>query len=196
MYLVVGLGNPGEEYAGTRHNAGFMVVDRLHHLCQGTPWQKKFRGLMSEGRDDAGGGAGRFLMLKPLTYMNVSGECARPAADFYKIPPENLVVVHDEMDLPMGTLKVKAGGGHGGHNGLRSLHQHLGPDYLRVRVGLGKPGGGGDKVVAHVLSGFSRQERDTMDVTVAEAADAVLLILRAGVQKAMNRFNTAPADRR
>lgn len=192
MRIVVGLGNPGQEYAATRHNAGFTVIDTLHEKLRGSGWSKKFRGELSEVRDHSLGDDGRLLLLKPLTYMNLSGECVRPAADYYKVTAPNVIVVHDELDLPLGKLRVKVGGGHGGHNGLKSLHQHLGPDYVRVRLGVGRPQAKGADVVNHVLTNFKKHEREEFDLMVAHAVDAVLLCLRDGAQAAMNRYNGDP----
>jgi PTH1 family peptidyl-tRNA hydrolase len=190
MHMVVGLGNPGAEYKDTRHNAGYAVVNRLQAQLGGVLWQKKFKGEICEVRLPSTLGSGRVLLVKPLTYMNLSGECVRPAVDFFKIPPASIVVCHDDLDLPLGTVRIKVGGGHGGHNGLRSLHEHLGADYLRVRLGIGRPDGKGDRVVGHVLSGFRGKERDDADLMAATAADAVMAVLTEGPQKAMNRYNS------
>ncbi|MEW5850503.1 MAG: aminoacyl-tRNA hydrolase [Myxococcota bacterium] len=197
MRMVVGLGNPGSEYEDTRHNAGFMVVDALARRLNAPSWQRKFKGEIAEVRDNSLGDDGRVLFVKPQTYMNLSGECVRAAADFYKVAPAQILVAHDELDLPLGKLRVKVGGGHGGHNGLRSLHQHLGPEYARIRLGIGKPAGAkGDHVVNHVLGGFKKHEREEMDLMLAEAQDAVLMWLKQGPQATMNRFNTdAPAKK-
>lgn len=191
MFILVGLGNPGAEYAHTRHNAGFMLVDALHRKLGGTSWTRKFKAELAEVRVPDAPDNGRVLLVKPLTFMNLSGESVRPASDFYKVPPTQVVVAHDEMDLPLGTLRIKVGGGHGGHNGLRSLHQHLGPDYLRIRMGIGKPDGKGDRVVGHVLGGFNRKEQEEMDLMLAHGVDAAISIMVDGTQKAMNRYNTA-----
>jgi PTH1 family peptidyl-tRNA hydrolase len=189
MRLLVGLGNPGAEYEKTRHNAGFMVVDRLQRRFLGTAWQKKFKGEMSDVRDSAMGPEGRAILLKPLTYMNLSGTSVRPAVDFYKLTAPDVVVLHDELDLPLGTLRVKVGGGHGGHNGLRSIHEHLGPDYVRIRLGIGKPGGKGEHVVGHVLGGFSKLEQVALEGMLDQAEAALLTLMKDGTQKAMNQFN-------
>jgi len=192
MFLVVGLGNPGGEYAQTRQNAGFMVVERLQEKYGSGSWQKKFKGELCEARIPGVRDDGKVMLLKPQTFMNLSGECVRPAMDFYKIPAANLLIAHDELDLPMGTVRLKLGGGHGGHNGLRSLHQHVGPEYARLRLGIGKPDGKGDRVVGHVLGGFSKSEREELDFMLVGGADAVLAFLQDGPQKAMNKVNTDP----
>lgn len=150
--LIAGLGNPGSQYARNRHNAGFIVLDELHAHHKFGPWKAKFDGLLSEGAL-----AGRkTYLLKPQTFMNLSGDSVAPALRFYKLPLEALVVVHDEIDLAAGKLKVKTGGGDAGQNGLRSITAALGPDYRRVRLGIGHPGK--DRVTGHVLQNFSADE--------------------------------------
>ena len=151
--LIAGLGNPGSQYARNRHNAGFIVVDALHAEYGFGPWKAKFEGLLSEG---ALGGRKTYL-LKPQTYMNLSGDSVGPALRFFKLPLEALVVVHDEIDLAAGKLKVKTGGGDAGQNGLRSITATLGPDYRRVRLGIGHPGEK-HRVSGHVLDNFSKDD--------------------------------------
>lgn len=151
--LIAGLGNPGSQYAKNRHNAGFIVVDELHAHHKFGPWKAKFDGLLSEGSL-----AGRkTYLLKPQTFMNLSGDSIAPALRFYKLPLEALVVVHDEIDLAAGKLKVKTGGGDAGQNGLRSITAALGPDYRRVRLGIGHPGDK-ERVTGHVLQNFSKDD--------------------------------------
>ncbi|MFD2173709.1 aminoacyl-tRNA hydrolase [Rhodobacter lacus] len=158
MQLWVGLGNPGAKYAANRHNIGFMAVDRIAADHGFAPWKKAFQGQVSEGRF----GAARVLLLKPETFMNLSGQSVRAAADFYKVPVEAITVFHDELDLAPGKCRLKTGGGHAGHNGLRSIHQHMGEAYARVRLGIGHPG---DKarVAGYVLSDFAKAEADWLD---------------------------------
>lgn len=152
--LVVGLGNPGPAYAANRHNIGFMAADAIVERHGLGPYRSRFQGEAAEGTV-----AGRkVLVLKPMTYMNNSGQAVAAAARFYKIPPEDMVVFHDELDLPAGKLRVKDGGGHAGHNGLRSIHAHLGPGYGRVRLGIGHPGDK-DRVTGHVLQDFAKADR-------------------------------------
>lgn len=151
--LIVGLGNPGSQYARNRHNAGFIVADELHTHYKFGPWKTKFDGLLSEG---ALGGRKTYL-LKPQTYMNLSGGSVGPALRFYKLPLEALVVIHDEIDLAAGKLKVKTGGGDAGQNGLRSITATLGPEYRRVRLGIGHPGEK-HRVSGHVLENFSKDD--------------------------------------
>ena len=151
--LIAGLGNPGSQYAKNRHNAGFIVADELHAHYKFAPWKAKFDGLLSEG---ALGGRKTYL-LKPQTYMNLSGDSIGPALRFFKLPLESLVVIHDEIDLAAGKLKVKTGGGDAGQNGLRSITASLGPDYRRVRLGIGHPGEK-RRVSGHVLENFSKDD--------------------------------------
>ena len=151
--LLVGLGNPGTQYARSRHNAGFILADEIHAAHGFGPWKAKFEGLLSEGRL-----AGRkTYLLKPQTYMNLSGDAVGPALRFHKLPLSALVVIHDEIDLAPGKLKVKTGGGDAGQNGLRSITATLGPDYRRVRVGIGHPGHK-DLVSGYVLANFSKDD--------------------------------------
>jgi PTH1 family peptidyl-tRNA hydrolase len=149
MKLFVGLGNPGAKYSRNRHNIGFMAVDRIAESGF-TPWRSKFQGQVAEGRI----GAEKLLLLKPATFMNLSGQSVGEAMRFYKLSPGDVTVFHDELDLAPGKVRLKTGGGHAGHNGLRSLHQHIGPDYHRVRLGIGHPGHKA-KVARYVLHDFA-----------------------------------------
>ncbi len=192
-WLVVGLGNPGAEYAANRHNVGFMVVDALaRELRAGSP-RSKFGGELVETNTDGL----RVVLLKPQQYMNLSGQAVQQASAFFKIAPAQTIVVHDEIDLPYETLRVKVGGGHGGHNGLRSISEHIGPDYLRVRVGVGKPNATGDRerVVGHVLGDFSKAEQKTLPLFLSEAGGAVRLILNKGALAAMNQVNQSKGNK-
>ncbi len=158
MRLFVGLGNPGAKYAGNRHNIGFMALDRIAADHGFPPFRAKFQGQVSEGRL----GALRVVLLKPDTFMNLSGQSVRAAADFYKIAPADIVVFHDELDLAPGKVRVKEGGGHAGHNGLRSVHAHIGDAYGRVRLGIGHPGHK-DRVADYVLSDFAKADQGWID---------------------------------
>lgn len=158
MKLFVGLGNPGSQYAKNRHNIGFMAVDRIAADHGFSPWKRAFHGLVSEGRL----GAEKVLLLKPETFMNLSGQAVQAAATFYKVGPGDIVVFHDELDLAPGKLRVKQGGGHAGHNGLRSIHAHLGEAYGRVRIGIGHPGHK-DAVAGYVLHDFAKADQDWID---------------------------------
>lgn len=151
--LIAGLGNPGAEYARNRHNAGFLAVDALHEAFGFGPWRAKFQGLIAEGKI----ARRKTYLVKPQTFMNLSGDCVGAAARFLKLPLSAVVVFHDEMDLAAGKLKAKTGGGDAGHNGLRSITATLGPDYRRVRIGVGHPAGR-ERVVGHVLSNFSKTD--------------------------------------
>ena len=164
MLLVVGLGNPGSDYADNRHNIGFMAVDAVQRAHGFSPFRSKFHGELADGNV-----AGvKVLLLKPTTFMNESGRAVQAAMAFYKIVPEDVVVFHDELDLAGGKLRIKRGGGHAGHNGLRSIHAHVGSAYARVRLGIDHPGDK-DRVIGHVLKDFSRAER----VWVDKLTDAV-----------------------
>lgn len=158
MKLLVGLGNPGGEYAGHRHNVGFMALDRLADAHNLTNWRRRFQGLAVDGRV----GTERVLLLKPQTYMNDSGRSVGEAARFLKIAPEDVIVFYDEIDLAPGKLKVKTGGGNAGHNGLRSITAHLDNDYVRVRIGVGHPGRK-DQVANYVLNNFSKADHEWLD---------------------------------
>ena len=189
MLLVVGLGNPGREHARNRHNAGWLVVDELARRHGGS-WKSKFSGQMAEVRV----GEARLALLKPETYMNDSGRSVGPAAAFFKLEPEDVLVVHDEGDFDLGRLELKVGGGLAGHNGLRSIKQHLHSDaFVRVRIGVGKPPSK-ERGADHVLSRVSKREREAMDVTIEEAADALECIATDGAQAAMNRYNGRSPD--
>lgn len=171
MQLWVGLGNPGPQYALHRHNVGFMALDTIAEVHNFGPVQKKFQGWLQEGRI----GTEKILLLKPATFMNESGRSVGEAMRFYKLGMDALVVFHDELDLAPFKVKVKQGGGTAGHNGLRSIDKHLGPDFLRVRLGIGHPGHK-DRVTGHVLGNFAKSEQDDLvDMLGAIASEAALL---------------------
>ena len=187
MHLVVGLGNPGPKYAGHRHNVGFMVVDRLADRHGLLPFREKFKGVIAKGRV----AACEAVLLKPMGFMNLSGESVGPAAKFFKVPLSDVVVIHDELDLPFGTVRIKVGGGTAGHNGLKSIVSHgEGPGFVRIRVGIGRPRGGGP-VERWVLSDFSSDERIELDSVLESASAALEDVLQHGPQSAMNRPHTA-----
>ncbi len=172
MKLLVGLGNPGAKHARQRHNIGFMAVDSIADAHGFAPWRARFSGLVAEGRI----GGEKALLLKPETYMNLSGDSVQAAMRFYRLEPGDVIVFHDELDLAPGRVRVKSGGGHAGHNGLRSIDTHIGPDFTRVRLGIGHPG---DKarVTAHVLGDFATadaQWRDAVLSGVAAGAPALV----------------------
>ena len=182
--LVAGLGNPGRQHERDRHNAGWMVLDELARRHAGT-WRSKFSGSLAETRV----GESRVALLKPETYMNESGRSIGSAARFFKVVPESLLVVHDDVDLEVGRLQARAGGGLGGHNGLRSIAQTLGTqDFLRLRIGVGRPERGDPRPVAdYVLSPFAVE--DDAEALVARSADAVETLLADGLAVAQQRFN-------
>ena len=185
MHLVVGLGNPGAQYQDNRHNLGFMVVDELVARARASAPRAKFGAELVEGTL----GGARVLFCKPMEFMNLSGQAVARVAGFWKIPVVDTFVVHDELDVPFGRLKLGAGGGHGGHNGLRSLIADLGnPGFARVRVGIGRPLPGRD-AADYVLTDFSRAEAKELPELRMLAADAVEAIIADGVTAAMNRFN-------
>ncbi len=174
MLLLVGLGNPGSEYARHRHNVGFMAVDAIAERHGFSDERRKFKGLLREGRL----GLEKTLILKPLTFMNVSGEAVAEAVNFYKIPPEDVVVFHDELDLAPGKLRVKTGGGHAGHNGLRSISASpTGAEFRRVRIGIGHPGHKA-RVNGHVLGNFSPDDQDWLQPMLERIAEQAPLLAK------------------
>jgi PTH1 family peptidyl-tRNA hydrolase len=185
-WLVVGLGNPGAQYAGNRHNVGQMVVDELASRIGAAFKSHKTPSRVAEGFLRPGGP--KLVLAKSNSYMNTSGGPVSALAKFYDVPVERLVVVHDELDIPFDTVRLKQGGGHGGHNGLRDISKALGPDYLRVRVGIGRPPGRQD-AADFVLKDFSGTERQTLPNLVADAADAVEAIAEQGIVAAQQRFH-------
>lgn len=186
-WLIVGLGNPGPEYAGNRHNAGFMVLDELAARVGGRFKAHRSRAEVVEGRL-----AGHPVVLaKPRSYMNLSGGPVKALADFYKVPPAEVIVVHDELDIPYGALRAKFGGGDNGHNGLRSITNALGTrDYFRVRFGIGRPPGRMDPAV-YVLRDFATAERKDLPLLVDRAADVVESLITRGLAETQNRFHGA-----
>ncbi|KJS44122.1 MAG: peptidyl-tRNA hydrolase [Rhodospirillaceae bacterium BRH_c57] len=186
MFLVVGLGNPGDQYAGNRHNIGFMAVDEIVRRHSFAAWRAKYQGLLTEG--DIGGE--RVLMLKPMTFMNNSGRSVGECARFYKIPPENVIILHDELELPPGKLRLKQGGGHAGHNGLRDIDAHFDNNTLRVRLGIGRPH---DKALVHnwVLSNFAKADQDWLDTFLDAVARNFRLIVKGDHAGFMNRVSLA-----
>lgn len=187
MKLLVGLGNPGPKYRKNRHNIGFMVVDELLRRA-GAATKEKFKGQWARfslrGID--------VVALEPQTFMNLSGESVRAAADFFRVEATDVIVVHDELDLPFGKVKVKQGGGHAGHNGLRSVTQHMGSEYGRIRCGIGRPAVGAP--AAWVLNDFPATEAPWVQQMIDQAADAAEAILTDGIAAAMNRINGPRGD--
>ena len=188
MLLLVGLGNPGARYAGNRHNVGFMAVQAIAKRHGIGPWRRRFAGVACEGPL----GGERALLLLPGTFMNDSGRAVAEAAHFYKLTVGDVIVVHDEIDLPPGKLRVKTGGGIAGHNGLRSISEHIGNDYRRVRIGVGHPGNK-DLVHAYVLNDFAKSERPWVEALVGIIADNVELLARAADATFQNKVHLAMA---
>jgi PTH1 family peptidyl-tRNA hydrolase len=184
--MVAGLGNPGPRYEATRHNAGFMVIDHLADDLRASYWKDEAGARTSAVRCDGA----EVVLVKPQAFMNVSGNAISRLVEHYEIPLGRLLVVHDDIDLPEGVVRVKSGGGHGGHNGLRSLHERLGSgEYVRVRVGVGRPPGRQDPA-DYVLEPMSRPAAETLGTAVLLAEKAVRHIIEHGVDSAMNEFNT------
>jgi len=186
MRLLVGLGNPGARHSGNRHNVGFMAVEAVSKRHGIGPWRRRFQGVAAEG-PIAGE---RALLLLPGTYMNESGRAVAEAAHFYKLPLADITVFHDEIDLPFGKVRVKVGGGVAGHNGLRSITEHVGNDYRRVRIGVGHPGVK-DLVYAYVLNDFAKSERPWVETLVAILADNADLLVRGEDASFQNRVHLA-----
>jgi PTH1 family peptidyl-tRNA hydrolase len=195
VHLVVGLGNPGKKYEKNRHNVGFMVVEHLARTHGMPDFKEKFSGVWTKGELSVGSTRFPVALLKPGTFMNLSGDCVQPAAAFLKVEPKNVIVVHDELDLPWRDVKLKVGGGHAGHNGLRSLIDRLGgPDFVRVRVGVGRPPPGfkGD-VADFVLQNFDTMEGVELPEVIDRACTAVEAVVAKGAPAAMNALNASPA---
>lgn len=190
MQLFVGLGNPGTKYAKNRHNIGFMVLDEIARDHGFTPWKSQFQGQVSSGTL----GSEKVLLLKPSTFMNLSGQSVGEAMRFYKMTPEDVTVFHDELDLAPGKVRVKKSGGHAGHNGLRSIHQHIGEHYQRVRLGIGHPGHK-DRVSGYVLSDFAKSEAGWLDDVTRGCSDGAKELAAGDGPRFLNAVSlrTAPA---
>ena len=186
MLLFVGLGNPGEQYAGNRHNIGFMAVQAIAKRHDIAPWRRRFQGVAVEG---AIGGA-KVLLLLPGTYMNESGRAVAEAAHFYKLEADSVVVFHDEAELPPGKVRLKTGGGNAGHNGLRSISEHIGNDYRRVRLGVGHPGDK-DMMESYVLQDFAKSERPWVEALCEIVADNAALLIEGKDSTFQNKVHLA-----
>jgi PTH1 family peptidyl-tRNA hydrolase len=192
MLLIAGLGNPGPRYAATRHNVGFRLIDELARQC-GVPasaFKERFHGEIASARL----GDQELVLLRPQTFMNESGRCVQAACTFYKLKPSDLIVAHDDLDVPFSEVRLKQGGGDGGQRGVRSVTAALGPDYVRIRLGIGRPPPDfrGD-VADFVLQAFPSADLATVDQMVTRASEAVSLVTSLGLEKAMNRINQRPA---
>jgi len=186
MLVVAGLGNPGASYAGNRHNIGYMAADAIARRHSFSPWRNKFKSLIAEGEINGE----RVLLIKPQTYMNLSGEAVGEALRFHKVELSNLLVLYDELDLPPGKLRVKTGGGAGGHNGIRSIDGHCGNGYRRVRLGIGHPGHK-DLVQRHVLGDFAKADREWLEQFLDAVADNFPLLVKGDDSTFMNRVALA-----
>jgi len=186
MKIFIGLGNPGAEYSITKHNVGFMLADRLAEELGAETWRNNFNALYAETFLDGE----KILLVKPQTFMNLSGEAVGAIKNFYKVAPENLIVAHDDMDLPVGKIRLRPKGSGGGHHGIESIIQHLGGEqnFPRVRIGIGRPAQGWS-VNSHVLSPFTQDDAKKISQAIEELVPAVLCIFREGIDIAMNRFN-------
>lgn len=190
MIIIVGLGNPGSKYSGNRHNIGFMAVDSLQRLPSFGPWSKKFKAEISEG-ELAGE---KVLLMKPQTFMNLSGESAGEAMRFYKLGPQNIIAIYDELDLPPGKARIKIGGGHGGHNGVKSLDAHCGKDYRRLRLGIGHPGAK-ELVHNHVLGDFAKADSSWLETLLDAIAANAEMLVKGEDSQFMNKIALATGDK-
>jgi len=186
MLIIAGLGNPGGKYAGNRHNIGFMAVDAIHRRHSFSPWSKKFRAEIAEGEI----GGEKVLLIKPQTFMNLSGESVGEAMRFYKLQPADLVAIYDELDLAPGKARLKTGGGHGGHNGIRSLDAHCGREYRRLRLGIGHPGVK-EMVQNHVLGDFAKADKVWLEPLLDTLADNADMLVRNEDSQLMNKIALA-----
>lgn len=189
MFLIVGLGNPGKEYEHTRHNVGFDIIELIGDKYNIDVNRKKFKGIYGDGRI-----AGeRVLLLKPTTYMNLSGESIKEVLNFYKIPNDNIIVLYDDISIEVGRLRIRQKGSAGGHNGIKSIIAHLGSDvFPRVKIGVGQPPG--ENLVSHVLGKFSKDEREKLEDVFEATSRSVEAIIERGVAEAMNKFNGFKAE--
>lgn len=190
MQILAGLGNPGAKYANNRHNVGFMAADAIARRHSFSPWSRKFQAEVAEGRL----GGDKVLLIKPQTFMNLSGQAVGEALRFYKLDPSAVTVLYDEIDLAPGKIRVKVGGGSGGHNGIRSLDQHIGQNYRRVRIGVGHPGVR-EMVHGHVLGDFSKADREWLDVLLDSIAGAADMLASGDDSGFMNRVTLDLRDK-
>ncbi|SDO09526.1 aminoacyl-tRNA hydrolase [Phyllobacterium sp. OV277] len=186
MLLIAGLGNPGSQYAANRHNIGFMAADEIHRRHRFSPWTKKFQALIADGVIDGE----KIILIKPQTFMNLSGQSVGEAMRFYKLELGDLVVIYDELDLPPGKLRVKTGGGSGGHNGIKSIDAHCGKDYRRIRLGIGHPGVK-EMVTNHVLGNFAKTDGEWIEPLLGAISDNVALLAKKDDAGFMNRVAVA-----
>ncbi len=192
MKMIVGLGNPGAEYAKTKHNVGWMLIDALAEKLGATDWRSREKGMVAETRI----GSEKVLLVKPLTYMNNSGECVGPLMRWYKLEPEDIIVAHDDMDIPAGTIRIRKKGSAGGHNGIKSLIAHIGSEnFDRVRIGVGRPLPGWT-VINHVLAPFSSEDAPKIAEAIEYLLPAVECLVKEGTDMAMNKYNPKKAKKK
>lgn len=192
MKLIAGLGNIGKEYEGTRHNIGFMVADELAKRWGITTWKNERNALCAEYRTPE-----KVFLIKPTTYMNLSGEAVGSFANFYNIAPEDIAVIQDDLDLPCGQLRIRRKGSAGGHNGIKSIQQHLGTgDFPRFKIGIGHPARNASAVIGHVLHRFGKEEQPLIDEAVSKMADAVELWLKGDMDAVMQEYNKKPPKKK
>ena len=183
MYLIVGLGNPEEDYSNTRHNMGFNTINKIAKEYDIEVNKKKFKGLYGTGMIEGE----KVILLKPQTFMNLSGESVKEVVDFYKIENDDIIVIYDDMDVELGTIKIRKKGGPGSHNGMKSVVQYLGTDFARIRVGIGKPED--NDFIRYVIGPIPKEEKEIFDKSTTTAKEAVIEIIKKGVDNAMNKFN-------
>lgn len=191
MFLVVGLGNPGMDYDNTRHNIGFMAADEIFRRYNFADYKAKFDGLIAEGKIEGE----KVYLLKPQTFMNLSGNSVIKAASFYKIHPDNIIVIHDDLDLKLGQIKSKKGGGAGGHNGLKSIDSHIGPNYNRIRIGIGNPNLSHEQVIGHVLSRFCKTDAEIVAQNLDIVAENIGILIKDGVASFSNKIGMLLKDK-
>ncbi|MEO0544032.1 MAG: aminoacyl-tRNA hydrolase [Pseudomonadota bacterium] len=192
MKIIVGLGNPGAKYVGNRHNIGFMAADAIvRRHSSFSPWQKKFSAEMSEGRIEGE----KLLIIKPQTFMNLSGQAVGEAMRFYKLGPDAISVFYDELDLAPGKVRIKTGGGHGGHNGIKSMDAHCGKDYQRVRLGIGHPGSK-ERVTGHVLGDFAKADQAWLEPLLDTIGDEIAMLVKGDNAGFMNKLALAVGDKK
>ncbi len=187
MYAIVGLGNPGKEYDKTRHNVGFDVLDFIAEKYNIDINRTKFKGVVGEGFIEGR----KVVLLKPSTYMNLSGESVRELLDFYKLSPEEIVIIYDDISLEVGRLRIRGKGSAGGHNGIKSIIAHCGDEFPRVKVGVGQPD---HNLVNHVLGRFTKEDRILVDKSIEAAASAAIVVISKGLDEAMNEYNSFKAE--
>ena len=183
MYLIVGLGNPEEDYSSTRHNMGFNTINKISKEYDIEVNKKKFKGLYGTGMIEGE----KVILLKPQTFMNLSGESIKEVVDFYKIENDDIIVIYDDMDVDLGTIKIRKKGGPGSHNGMKSVVQYLGTDFARIRVGIGRPED--NDFIRYVIGPIPEEEQEILDKSTTAAKNAVVEIIKSGVDNAMNKFN-------